>query len=136
MVTTFIMSSVTMTIILSTSLAPVEEKPEGQFSFHYSDQKVIITYDKGQAIPSEEVSVEATSPTTITESDWDDGVITAKDEIVVQKNGHNKWNGESVTVIWESEDGEGSAILAQDESPKIARLANEETEDSEPEEIE
>ena len=116
----FIMSSITMTIILNTSLASTEERPNAQFSFHYSDHKVIINYDKGQAISSEEISVESMESIKVVKSDWDNGVVTAKDEVVLRKTGADKWNEESITVIWNSNDSDSTAILAQDEAPKLA----------------
>lgn len=113
-VSLLILSTITMTSILGASPSTVEEKPSAQFTYHYSEQAVIIQYQKGKPIESDQVFIDVGTNVRTISSDWNDGVITANDRIVLEKT-KGSWNKETIQVTWTDEGR--SALLSETTAP-------------------
>jgi len=105
-----ILSTITITSILGASPSTVEEKPSAQFTYHYSEQAVIIQYQKGKPIQSDQLSINVETNVRTVSSEWNDGMITANDRIVLEKT-KGSWNKETIRIIWNDEDR--SALLSE-----------------------
>lgn len=109
-----ILSTIIMTSILGVSPSTVEEKPSAQFTYHFSEQAVIIQYEKGKPIQSDQVSIDAGTNVRTVSSDWNDGIITANDRIVLEKT-KGSWSKEKIRATWEYEGR--SALLFEATAP-------------------
>ena len=118
---TVILAAVIGTFVLNLGQGINQTAPQASFDFDYEDSgqtNVTITHQSGDSIDGSLLNV------TVSDDDWNtgdsdqfgSGTISAGSSA---KYVHNKasWSGQTVRVVWESENGESSATLSQSTAP-------------------
>lgn len=113
---TLLLSTLTMVSILGTELAPADKKPPTDFTYHYSDEVVVIQYDKGKPLQSQKVSVSSTANTKEVKSNWDDELVTVNDRIVLEKK-TGDWRGDTIRITRIDRETGRLTLLSESKSP-------------------
>ncbi|MGQ4556322.1 type IV pilin [Halobellus sp. GM3] len=117
---TVILAAVIGTFVLNLGQGIQQTAPQASFGFDFDtdNQNVTITHETGDSVPSGELnatssgSLDYAGSTTFEDLGGD---ISAGDAATYNNSG--VWNGETVRVVWTSQDGENSATLSQSTAP-------------------
>ena len=117
---TVILAAVIGSFVLNLGGSLEQSAPQASFGFDYntsaSTNTVDVTHQSGDTIDVERLNVTASgtdlSPAT---TPWS-GTVGAGDTATYDAPNTN-WNGETVRVVWTSENGENSATLSQSTAP-------------------
>lgn len=124
-VITVILAAVIGLFVLSLGGSLQQNAPQANFGFVYeqSPAEVTITYEDGDAIQASRLNATASkdgfdyaSSDTFDSKFSGEGVSTG-DSATYEYAGSNSWDGATVRVVWESEDGENSATLSSSTAP-------------------
>ena len=118
---TVILAAVIGSFVLNLGGSLEQSAPQASFGFDYntsaSTNTVDVTHQSGDTIDVERLNVTASgtdlSPAT---TPWS-GTVGAGDTATYDAPNTN-WNGETVRVVWTSENGENSATLSQSTAPQ------------------
>jgi flagellin-like protein len=124
---TVILAAVIGTFVLNLGQGIGNSAPQASFGFDYEDSgsetNVTITHQNGDGITGNELNA------TVSGSSWNtslhntfaqeygDASVTAGDSATYAVDGNPGWSGETVRVIWTSENGEDSATLSESTAP-------------------
>jgi flagellin-like protein len=114
---TVILAAVIGSFVLNLGGSIQQSAPQANFEYDYNsaDGTVNITHTSGDSVDNSTVSVveSNTSGDGLIRNTITDDTITAGDEVA-----HGKYDsGETIRVVFESEDGETSATLAESTAP-------------------
>jgi flagellin-like protein len=117
---TVILAAVIGSFVLNLGGSLEQSAPQASFGFDYNTSAnpntVDVTHQSGDTIDVERLNVTASgtdlSPAT---TPWS-GTVGAGDTATYDAPNTN-WNGETVRVVWTSENGENSATLSQSTAP-------------------
>ena len=120
---TVILAAVIGTFVLNLGQGINQSAPQASFGFDYDtgDNNVTITHETGDSIEAAQLNTtgHANGPTEWTNnsvSDLSDGdTVSAGTSAEFNNNGN--WSGETVRVVWTSQNGETSATLSQSTAP-------------------
>ncbi|WP_256546685.1 type IV pilin [Halobellus inordinatus] len=118
---TVILAAVIGSFVLNLGSSVQQTSPQASFDFEYgNDTSVNITHQNGDSIESAQLEA------TASEVSWDDGqtqnftetatTISAGDTATYVHDSAS-WSGETVRVVWTSENGETSATLSESTAP-------------------
>ena len=119
---TVILAAVIASFVLGLGDQAQQAKPQASFSFSYdgSDNELTITHDGGDSIQANEVYIRGSDGSTDYDETWGtSGSPSGSSEVTAE----NTWSKSSVEsdydlrVIYETEEGDNSATLAQDTGP-------------------
>jgi flagellin-like protein len=123
---TVVLAAVIGTFVLGLVGPSTTVAPQAVFTFDFdSDANVTITHESGETIP-----VEDTLETHVSEGsfdagddDWEDLESPVETGTAVTlthlEGGHQSaWDGETVSLVWVSADGETSAVVGEATAPK------------------
>jgi flagellin-like protein len=117
---TVILAAVIGTFVLNLGQGIQQTAPQASFSFDYnSDTNVTITHETGDTIDAARLTTSGLEAGSV---EWDGhngltGSVSAGTS--AEFNNSANWNGETVRVVWESEDGSSSATLSRSTAPTI-----------------
>jgi flagellin-like protein len=110
---TVILAAVIGTFVLDIGNKVGDTSPQASFSFDYGSSEVTITHDGGDSISEDRISIEDTDDTNDLTKTGSDGEYTAGNEVASGTYD----SGETIRVVWTSDDGETSATLAESDAP-------------------
>jgi flagellin-like protein len=110
---TVILAAVIGSFVLNLGGSLQQSAPQASFDFEYNSDttNVTITHSSGDTITSDDGNV--TVSVNGTEQDWDEPISAGGSTVY---DGAMS-SGDTVRVLWESNDGENSATLAQSTVP-------------------
>ena len=118
---TVILAAVIGSFVLNLGGSLQQSAPQASFGFEYDidNSNVTITHETGDSIPATRLNATATDggleyANSDTFADVGD-TISAGDAATYNNSG--TWNGETVRVVWNSENGENSATLSTSTAP-------------------
>ncbi|MDS0299442.1 type IV pilin N-terminal domain-containing protein [Halogeometricum sp. S1BR25-6] len=115
---TVILAAVIGTFVLNLGGSVSQTTPQASFGFDYntSNGNVTITHESGSSIESDRLTTKGFS---VTGQDWNetysDQSVSAGDSVNLQNS--DGWSGETVRVVWSSENNENSATLSESTAP-------------------
>jgi flagellin-like protein len=121
---TVILAAVIGSFVLNLGGSLQQSAPQASFGFDYgNDTSVNITHQTGDSIEADRLNTTGigTGSSGWTEtSGLDRGETVSAGTTATFVNGDSDdWDGETVRVVWESENGESSATLSQSTAPTI-----------------
>lgn len=111
---TVILAAVIATFVLGLGEQVSDTAPQASFSFDIDDSDNIrVTHTGGPTIPADQLSLSGAD----VDENWDGGGddVSAGDTHQIDSGDYN--NGETLNVVWESEDRQNSAILQSFDIP-------------------
>jgi len=117
---TVILAAVIGTFVLNLGQGIQQTAPQASFSFDYNtDTNVTITHETGDTIDAARLTTSGLEAGSV---EWDGhngltGSVSAGTS--AEFNNSANWDGETVRVVWESEDGSSSATLSRSTAPTI-----------------
>ena len=119
---TVILAAVIGSFVLNLGGSLQQSAPQASFGFDYntsaSTNTVDVTHQSGDTIDVERLNVTASGGTELSSTDSWSGTVGAGDTATYEiSTSPNTWNGETVRVVWTSENGENSATLSQSTAP-------------------
>jgi flagellin-like protein len=112
---TVILAAVIGSFVLNLGGSLQQSAPQASFDFDYNGTtNVTITHTNGDSITASQLNTTGVSWTG--SSSWTDvgDTVSAGDSITKESGG---FSGETIRVIWTSDNGENSATLAQSTAP-------------------
>ncbi len=125
---TVILAAVIGTFVLGLGDSLQQQSPSASFGFDYEDNttgnaSVTIVHQGGDSIDAAQLSV-SVDGTDVSDpgSDFDynpewTGTVSAGTSATVDKASGNDWAGESIRVIWTSNDGSSSQTIGRSTAP-------------------
>jgi flagellin-like protein len=120
---TVILAAVIGSFVLNLGGSLQQSAPQASFGFDYTDDpNVTITHETGDSIQASQLNATASgdgfnySASSDLFEDETDGTVSAGDSATYEYGGGN-WDGETVRVTWNSENGENSATLSSSTAP-------------------
>ena len=119
---TVILAAVIGSFVLNLGGSLNDTAPQASFGFDYgNDTSVNVTHQSGDTIDVERLSVNASGGVSVSVDDPWEGTVGAGDTARYRTSdgggGNPDWNGETVRVIWTSQNDENSATLSQSTAP-------------------
>jgi len=114
---TVILAAVIGTFVLGLGDQLQETAPNANFSFQYTDGDVTITHSGGDRIDGSQLSVTVSDGSSNDDTPFGDPVTAGSSYSTADDGGVSISPGETVSVIWTSNDGSRSAVLAQSTVP-------------------
>jgi flagellin-like protein len=117
---TVILAAVIGTFVLNLGQGLNQSAPQASFGFDYSGTtNVTITHESGDSIDAARLTTTGLDSGPV---EWDghnglSGTVSAGTS--AEFNNTVNWNGETVRVVWNSDDGSSSATLSQSTAPTI-----------------
>ncbi|WP_256289232.1 type IV pilin [Halobellus inordinatus] len=117
---TVILAAVIGSFVLNLGGSIQQSAPQASFGFEYDEatNNTTITHETGDSITASRLNVTSTASLDVVNSTtFEDvgGEISAGD--TAQYNKTTDWAGETLRVVWTSENGETSATLSQSTAP-------------------
>ncbi|ELZ32842.1 flagellin-like protein [Halogeometricum pallidum JCM 14848] len=115
---TVILAAVIGTFVLNLGGSVSQTTPQASFGFDYDttgDGNVTITHETGASIDSARLDTKGLNNES--GSDWADGSSTVSAGSSVTLDNGADWSGETVRVVWNSENNENSATLSESTAP-------------------
>ncbi|WP_144904326.1 type IV pilin [Halobellus captivus] len=113
---TVILAAVIGAFVLNLGQGIQQTSPQASFGFDYEGNNVTITHETGDSIEGERLNT--------TGVEWNDGPSenwsthpTVNAGTSITKNATNPFSGETIRVVWESQNGENSATLSESTAP-------------------
>jgi len=122
---TVILAAVIGSFVLNLGGSLQQSAPQASFGFDYntsaSPENVTITHETGDSIEAERLSLsghenepeEWQNVSDVNASD----TVSAGTSATINNSAGTAWDGETVRVVWESENGENSATLSTSTAP-------------------
>ena len=116
---TVILAAVIGTFVLNLGQGINQSAPQASFGFDYDGDNVTITHQSGDSVEGDQLNTtgvnwDETAPgTTNWSAEYD--TVSAGDSIL--KNATSGFSGETIRVVWSSQNGESSATLSQSKAP-------------------
>ncbi|ADQ66485.1 flagellin-like protein [Halogeometricum borinquense DSM 11551] len=115
---TVILAAVIGTFVLNLGGSVSQTTPQASFGFEYEtsgDNNVTITHETGDTIEGARLDTKGLNSES--GPDWSDvgGTVSAGSSVEL-KNGAD-WSGETIRVVWNSENNENSATLSESTAP-------------------
>ncbi|MDS0294501.1 type IV pilin N-terminal domain-containing protein [Halogeometricum luteum] len=117
---TVILAAVIGTFVLNLGGSVSQTTPQASFGFDFEDSSVTVTHESGSSIDKEQLSVTSSAGLSDAsgDDDWPDETVSAGDTYTaVLNNTTAGWQGETVRVVWNSENNENSATLSEGTAP-------------------
>ncbi|MGQ4554738.1 type IV pilin [Halobellus sp. GM3] len=117
---TVILAAVIGTFVLNLGQGLQQTAPQASFGFDYnSDTNVTITHESGDTIDAARLTTSGLDGGSVA---WDGhngltGTVSAG--TTAEFNNSVNWTGETVRVVWESQDGSTSATLSRSTAPTV-----------------
>jgi len=117
---TVILAAVIGSFVLNLGGSLQDTAPQASFSFDYTanggtDDYVAVTHESGDTIDAAQLNVTSSVALSASPSpSWSD-TVGAGDTANYSYTG--SWNGETIRVVWESENAENSATLSSSTAP-------------------
>ena len=117
---TVILAAVIGTFVLNLGQGINQSSPQASFGFDYNDTAVNITHETGDSIEADRLNTTGhdNGPTAWTSAGLASGETVSAGTTASFANGGD-WNGETVRVVWTSQNGETSATLSQSTAPTV-----------------
>jgi flagellin-like protein len=119
---TVILAAVIGTFVLNLGQSVQPTSPQASFNFEYNEtgNSTTITHETGDSISATQLNVTSTASLDYTAAGTETfedvgGEISAGDAATYVKG--SDWNGETLRVVWTSEDGENSATIGRSTAP-------------------
>jgi len=118
---TVILAAVIGAFVLNLGQGVQQTAPQASFNFDYTNDSVDVTHETGDSIEANLLNV--TSSANINYSnvggfdDFADGTTVSAGTTATYNLTSAEWSGETVRVVWESENGENSATLSESTAP-------------------
>ena len=113
---TVILAAVIGTFVLNLGQGINQSAPQASFGFDYEEPNVTVTHQSGDSIDSDQLSlvVEGEDP-----EEWggDESVSAGDSQTFNNSNSGYTFTGQTVRLVWESENGENTATLSQGTAP-------------------
>ncbi|MFD1597629.1 type IV pilin [Halobellus rarus] len=113
---TVILAAVIGTFVLNLGQGLNQSAPQASFGFDYANDSVDVTHESGDTIDAERLNVTSSVALTATTPFADS--VGAGDTATYELDS-GEWSGETVRVVWESQDGSSSATLSRSTAPTI-----------------
>jgi len=116
---TVILAAVIGTFVLNLGQGIGQSAPQASFNFDYNtDYNVTITHETGDSVDAARLN---TTGIVSGPTNWEDkiGDTTVSAGVSAEFNNSETWEGETVRVVWQSENGENSATLSQSTAPTV-----------------
>ena len=116
---TVILAAVIGSFVLNLGQGVQQTAPQASFSFDYENgTNVTITHQSGDSVEAARLNTTGLSATT-TSVGWSDKVdgTTISAGTSAEFNNTEQWSGETLRVVWSSDNGETSATLSQSTAP-------------------
>ena len=113
---TVILAAVIGTFVLGLGQSVQQTAPQASFDFNYdtTNTEVTITHQTGDNLDEARITISDSNGNGITADSSGDGTYTAGDVIV---DAQNYDSGETIRVVWSSQNNETSATLGQSTAP-------------------
>ncbi|RLM56957.1 type IV pilin [Halobellus sp. Atlit-31R] len=116
---TVILAAVIGSFVLNLGQGVQQTAPQASFSFDYNGNNVTVTHQSGDSITGSQLNTTGVSWNGAQSGNWSDvGTVSAGSAIT--KNATNPFNGETIRVVWTSQNGETSATLSESTAPSNA----------------
>jgi flagellin-like protein len=113
---TVILAAVIGSFVLNLGGSLQDTAPQASFGFDYDNaDNVTVTHQSGDTIEAARLNVTSSVALDTTSNTWS-GSVGAGDDARYRKNSTN-WDGETVRVVWSSQNGENSATLSTSTAP-------------------
>ncbi|WP_144904328.1 type IV pilin [Halobellus captivus] len=114
---TVILAAVIGAFVLNLGQGIDQSAPQASFDFDYNEtsNNVTITHQTGDSIDAERLSTTGLAGGSANWTDHMAGTVSAGTS--VEFNNTADWSGETIRVVWESQNGENSATLSQSTAP-------------------
>jgi flagellin-like protein len=120
---TVILAAVIGSFVLNLGGSLQQSAPQASFGFDYSDDgNVTITHETGDGVTASQLNATSSESLDYANSDKFEelsGDVSAGDSARYQAD-DTDWSGETVRVVWNSENGESSATLSSSTAPSDA----------------
>jgi flagellin-like protein len=114
---TVILAAVIGSFVLNLGGSLQQSAPQASFDFEYESQNVTVTHSTGDSIPVSQLNVTGSST-----SDFDlDSDLSGDDPVnagTTLVDGQEFEDGETIRVVWTSDNDENSATLSQSTAPE------------------
>ena len=117
---TVILAAVIGTFVLNLGQGIGQSAPQASFGFDYdtADQgNVTITHETGDTIEAARLNTSGLNAGSVNWDGHGDVPTTVSAGTSATFDNGADWNGETVRVVWQSENGENSATLSQSTAP-------------------
>ncbi|RLM59627.1 type IV pilin [Halobellus sp. Atlit-31R] len=114
---TVILAAVVGGFVLDLGQGVQQTAPQASFGFDYANDSVDVAHESGDAIPATQLNVTSDTSIDYANSTPFSGTVTAGNPATYNLTSGTEWDGETVRVVWESEDGSTSATLARSAAP-------------------
>ena len=115
---TVILAAVIGSFVLNLGGSLQNTAPQASFGFDYNETSgVDVTHQSGDTIDEARLNVTSSVGIDQIGGGWPEETVGAGDTATYNKSGGN-WNGETVRVVWESQNGENSATLSTSTAPE------------------
>jgi len=115
---TVILAAVIGAFVLNLGQGVQQTAPQASFNFDYTNDSVDVTHETGDSIEANLLNVTSSAPIDYTGTEqFNDQGDTVSAGTTATYNVTNDWEGETVRVVWESENGENSATLSESTAP-------------------
>ncbi|WP_256289231.1 type IV pilin [Halobellus inordinatus] len=115
---TVILAAVIGSFVLNLGQGVQQTAPQASFSFDYNGGNVTVTHQSGDSISGSQLNTTGASWSGSGET-WENkypNSVSAGDSIVKNTTASG-FNGETIRVVWTSQNGETSATLSQSTAP-------------------
>ena len=114
---TVILAAVIGTFVLNLGQGINQSAPQASFGFDYDGNNVTITHQSGDSIDAARLNTTGVGSGAI---EWEghnglSGTVSAGTS--AEFNNTGAWEGQTVRVVWSSQNGESSATLSQSTAP-------------------
>ena len=113
---TVILAAVIGTFVLNLGQGINQSAPQASFGFDYNDDNVTITHQTGDSITADQLNTTGVGWAG-TSDNWADDYDTVKAGDSITKVADPRFEGETIRVVWSSQNGETSATLSQSTAP-------------------
>jgi len=119
---TVILAAVIGSFVLNLGGSLQQSAPQASFGFDYENgpYNVTITHETGDSIEADRLKTTGHQYSTtewVNTSELSSGDTVSAGTSAVFNNSDDPWDGETVRVVWESENGENSATLSTSTAP-------------------
>jgi len=116
---TVILAAVIGSFVLNLGQGVQQTAPQASFGFDYTNDSVDVTHESGDTVAATQLNVTSAAAIDYSGSTAFADTVSAGDTATYNLTASTEWNGETVRVAWESEDGGTSATLSQSTAPTI-----------------
>ena len=114
---TVILAAVIGTFVLNLGGSVSQTTPQASFGFDYEGNNVTITHETGDSIEADRLTTKGFSISDGEDwsTEYSGSTVSAGDSVELDKG--SAWGGETLRIVWESENQENSATLSESTAP-------------------